>query len=643
MKKELSKIICIACILLYAYTAHAQTLEEISAKFDGRPAVIQNYTRSVEISMRSGQPFAETKTEIEILALDEKANGMYNRYKVFHSSFSEMHDLDAYTKVPDGKKFRTFKVSDFKTQNSRDNSVFYDDVKETSFDFPSLVKGAVAHVSYSQDYKDVHLLSPFYCITYLPVLHENFSVSYPSDMEIKYSIKNDDNKIVKVAEDNKGRQHTVTFTAENVDTRDRFGNAPAYAYFEPHIIVQLASYKDDDGKTVNFLGNLDDLYQWNYAFLSKMDNSANAQLKHLADSLTNGITSEEEKARRIYQWVQSNIKYVAFEDGLEGFIPRPANLVCTRKFGDCKDMSSALTTLLQLAGLKAYFTWIGTRDIPYDYTDVSLPIVDNHMICTVNINGKWIFLDGTDPNCIFGLPSSAIQSKQALVAISDKEYKVLRVPEVEQEKNTIVDSTFISITGSGIKGSSSVYYNGYWGNDVYNRLMFSDANDTKNYVKQRMGKASNKFILGDYTISKISNDDKLINIKAGFEVPDYSKKVADELFINMNLEKFFTTEIIDTAKRKVAVENEYKYVIKQYTILDVPEDYKISYVPKDYSYSTDNFGFAIKYTQQQNKIIATQEIRNNYLMMPPKDFTVWNTALKQLFTQYKEQVVLEKK
>jgi hypothetical protein len=48
--------------------------------------------------------------------------------------------------------------------------------------------------------------------------------------------------------------------------------------------------------------------------------------------------------------------------------------------------------------------------------------------------------------------------------------------------------------------------------------------ETKDYVKYRMGKASKKFILGNYNISKLSNTDKEVNIHADFEVPDYSKK-----------------------------------------------------------------------------------------------------------------------
>src|SRR6185369_12627115 len=160
------------------------------------------------------------------------------------------------------------------------------------------------------------------------------------------------------------------------------------------------------------------------AFISKLENTKDETLKQLADSLIANVNTPREKATKIYQWVQANIKYIAFEDGLEGFVPRRAIDIYNHRFGDCKDMASILTALLQLSGLKAYFTWIGTRDIPYDYTDVPLPICDNHMIAALDVDTEWIFLDATDPNCIFGLPSSMIQGKQALISISKDDYKI---------------------------------------------------------------------------------------------------------------------------------------------------------------------------------------------------------------------------
>ena len=621
----------------------AQTVDELAAKYPNAYAVMLTHNRNLKITLENNAPYAEIQEQIVMAVLDDKANGSYNRYKVYHGTFNEIKDIEAYTKVPDGNGFKKLKVTDMHTESAASEGVFYDDVKATSFDFPSISKGALAYVNYTETFSDPHLLSPFYCVSYMPVVNETYTVTFPSDMAVKYTIKNNENNLVTVKEDNKGNTHSYTFTASGMKAAERFGDAPASDYYEPHIIIQIASYKNSNGETIKYLGNVDDLYKWDFDFIKNLDNTNDVQLKKLADSLTNGIISETEKAKKIYNWVQQNIKYVAFEDGLEGFIPRRAAVICSRRFGDCKDMSSLLTALLQLAGINAYFTWIGTRDIPYDYTDVPLPITDNHMIATANINNQWVFLDGTDPNGIYGFPTEFIQGKQALVSIADNNYKILRVPEVEAEKNLITDSTFITLDENGIKGNSSVYYNGYFGSDISNALLYKDASETKDYVKYRMGKASNKFILDDYSIHTINPQTRQVNIHANFQVPGYSKKIGDEVYINLNLEKFFANNsIIDTSKRKISIENDFKFIITQYAILTVPENYKVSYVPKNFQYNDDVLGFTIQYTQTQNKIIAMQQWQNKTLMQQPKDFDRWNKAIKQILTEYKEQVVLQK-
>lgn len=642
----LRKVVSVCTVFAVLMTVvHAQSVDEVQQRLPGENAVMLTSNRDVRFFLKDGEPVAETKVQTELLALTDKANGLYNRYKIFQSSFEEIKDIEAYTKVPDGSRYKKLKITDIVKQASPTNSIFYDDMKELAFDFPSLLKGAVGTVTHTEYLKDAHLVTPFYFTSYLPVVNAKCTVTFPEGMDVKYIIKNDDDKKVQVNEVKKGRQTVYEFTASYTKPKDRFGDGPPRSHFEPHVIFYVASYTNDKGSKVNYLSSVGDLYKWNYSFLKNVNTASSPALKHLADSLTQGATTDKEKAKHIYNWVQENIKYVAFENGLEGFIPRQAADVCNKRYGDCKDMASLLTELLKEAGLKAYFTWIGTRDIPYNYSEVPLPLTDNHMISTVKLGDDYVFLDGTDPNCIFGFPSEGIQGKQAMVSIDDNNYKLLIVPVLPADKNTMVDSTFISISDNGIKGMSSVYYNGYFGVDAYNSLLWRDTDDTRDYVKSHLSKGSNKFILDDYSVNKVSPADKVLNLKANFEVPDYSKKIADELYINLNLDldKHNLTSIIDTAKRKVAVDNDFRFNLKNYTILELPKGFEVSYVPENYHFKNDLYTFNINYTVQGDKIIASREFKSDCIMLQPKDFTKWNETVKEVIKQSKKQLVLKKK
>ncbi len=632
----------LAAIAFMSSASLAQTPDEIRKQFPNEELVYYNYSHELKLSVKNDVPVAESRFEKDLLILSEKNAALYNRQAVYHSTYNELTSLEAYTRVPDGNQYKKVKVNGQKTTNSPSNSVFYDDIKETSFDFLSLTRDAVGHVEYTQFHKDAHLLTPFYLPGGIPIVEAVFSLVVPNDISIKYVVKNDPGGILQFSEEKKRKETIYRWSVKNLKSPDHYGDAPSGRYFEPHVIVYVTSFENKEGRQ-NFLSTLDDLYKWNISFTKELNKTADDNLKKIVDSLIVGKTTEKEKAKTIYRWVQHNIKYVAFEDGLEGFRPRQAADVCSKRYGDCKDMSSIITQMLRMANIKAYYTWIGTRSLPYDYSDLPLPLVDNHMISVAAIDGRWYFLDGTNPYSKLELPPYSIQDKEALIALNDKEYKVLKVPVAEADDNLIVDSTFISITETGVKGVEKVDYHGYFGEGVYNALMYRDDKETKIYVNAKMGKASNKFILGNYTIKKTDPDENIINITADFEVPGYSKKTGNEYYINLNLEKLFDMQVIDTTKRKVPVENAYKYSIKQYHILEIPVGYTVSYKPDNFRFSNDFVDLSISYEIKNGKITAVQEFKNKKLMLQPSDFTEWNRAVKAAQPQYKETVVLERK
>lgn len=636
---KLTLLIGFLCII---NVAKSQQVEEIAAKFPNALAAFTNVSREVKIVNKDGGLYIETTDEKELILLSDKASGIYNNGRVYHGSFDEVKLIEAYTKVPDGNKFKKIKVTEFKTESSKSNSIFYDDSKETVFDFPSTTQGSICYQKSIIAEKDIHLLTPFYFSNYLPVVQTNFTIEYPSNVNLKYIVKNNDAKKINVIEDVKGRTKKLTFYAANLEDRDYYSNAPGISYNEPHVIFYIASYIADEDKKVTVLETIDDFYKWNYSHLKTVNKESSAELKQLTDSITKNAKTSIEKAKNIFSWVQHNIKYVAFEAGLEGFVPRQAKDVCNKKYGDCKDMASLLTVMLNYANINAHYTWIGTRDIAYDYNDVHLPITDNHMICAANIEGKWIFLDATDPHCIFGMPTHGIQNKQALIAIDDEKYVIERVPIIDYKANEVIDTTSILLNANNIKGSITLHFTGYCGSDTYNYLSYKDEIQTKDFVKARVSKGNNKFLMNNYTLNKYDENNKKLSINASFEIPGYAKQIGDEYYINLNLDKLQNNTQIDTSKRKVDVEYDYKYNWRQYTILNIPEGYEISYLPKNYSSNTQDFGMTITYEKKGNQIHLSQQFISNTLLFEVKKFSNWNKTVKELNSQYKEQVVLKK-
>ena len=262
-------------------------------------------------------------------------------------------------------------------------------------------------------------------------------------------------------------------------------------YFIPHIIYYIKSY-EKDGKKEELLGTPEKLYQWYYSLIKDINKTDETALKNKTLELIKDKNTDFEKAKVIYQWVQQNIHYVAFEDGMGGFIPREASDVFQKLYGDCKDMANILNQMLQYAQLDSNLTWIGTRSKPYKYEEVPTPQVDNHMITNVVIDGKSYFLDATDKFCPFTFPSAMIQGKEALIGKSEKEFKLEMVPKVETSQNKTIISMKLNLENNNIVGDANTMVSGLKKSYLLNSL--SAYNQKENEIWKNIITANNQKI-----------------------------------------------------------------------------------------------------------------------------------------------------
>ncbi len=640
MKNKIGHIFCLALLALFSQTqiVAAQSLDDLRKQYPDEKAVFLNRVFSYDITLKEDKPCVESHETQQLAFLTQNAAAYMSGYSFSHSSFHQLVSYNAFTRSADGK---TLRVSNFKTSTSKQSFVFYDDVKETSFNFPAVEAGAVGSLDVTWHNTDPHLLSPYYFTSYIPVANSELQVTVANDIVLKYYKLGLDTGQIKVTV-NKGRKSTLyTFVYKHCPADQHYDDAPSYAWYSPHVVFCIEKYKDKSGNTISYMANADDLYNLNFSYVKSGNAMIDPSLKHLTDSITTQVKTPEEKARNIYKWVQHNIKYVAFEDGMGGFVPRDAALVYNRRFGDCKDMSSILKQMMNLAGIPAYYTWIGTRHLPYKFSQTPLPLVSNHMICTIQLDGRYIYLDGTDPTCVFGMPSSHIQGKEAMIGINDKTYKVETVPVPDKERNLFADTTWVQVTPDGINGQIKQELRGYFASEAYGKLMYWREKDMNEHMKNEFSRGTNRFKLDTFFIDRTANNNQIV-LKANFSLPGYGKKIDDEYYLNLNLFRFFENQKIDFPKRATPIEQDFKFIKKYVTILELPKGYKINYLPKGNTFRNSACGISINYEQKGNKIILTQEYDNNDLLLTADKFDAWNKALDNLFAMYKETLSFSK-
>lgn len=618
----------------------SDTFRALKVKYPEEQAVYNKYYEDLDISVVADSIVVKSRHYKEMVHLGDQSS-MFAKDNIYSSMFYQVDNIKASTLIPHKKKYKSLEVKEFKETFDKNSQVFYDDTKIINFIYPAVEPGVHTVLAYQETITDPRFIGSFLFNSYLPVVHGRYTITLDKGIEVDLKLLHDPQQMVKVKTEKVGSRTRHVYEVFDREKIKRESKTPNPRYYTTHLNLIVRAFTDSKGEQRKVLSSSDDLYGWYRTFIKDLKYQQSEPIKAVVESILEESDTEEEKVKKIFYWVQNNIKYIAFEDGMRGLIPHNGAYVYEKRFGDCKDMASILVNMMQHAGIEAYFTWIGTRDIPYAYSDTPSPLVDNHMIATYVRNGRYYFLDATAQYAPFEFPSSMIQGKEALIALNDSAYQIRKVPEIGRENSVMRDTSYFRMEEGIIKGSGHLSLSGYA--KLFNayRLIKTDEKQVKDYLTRLLSRGSNKFFLDRYKIENLQDLDKPILLDYAFSVADYYKEVGDELYFNMNMDKSFNGDFIDK-KRELPIENNFKYTNQSVAVFEIPENYKIGYLPEDNSFSNDVFGYSIRYKPENGKITMHKEFYVNYLLLQPEKFPEYNEAIKKLSDAYSETIILKR-
>ena len=167
--------------------------------------------------------------------------------------------------------------------------------------------------------------------------------------------------------------------------------------------------------------------QW-YAKLQGERMTVDDSVRKKAQELTKGADTPTEKARRLYDFVARNVRYVSISLGVGRYQPHSASDVLQNGYGDCKDKHTLFSALLRAEGIQSYPVMIhSTRKLD---VDVPSPAQFDHVITAARLGtGTGLtWLDTTPEVTPFGLILYQLRNKQAVVASEDSDGGLQRTP-----------------------------------------------------------------------------------------------------------------------------------------------------------------------------------------------------------------------
>lgn len=551
---------------------------------------------------------------------------------LFYDEESEIGPMNCYNDLARKKIIPT--CGDY-----QDDDIFYTDEKVCIYKEQFGTRGMRPRFEYYKTYKDAKYLAKIFFNDTHPIINKEIKIIVPNwlDIELRefnfetYSIE----KTINTSKDKRSKEYT--FRVNNILSLKSENNSPGECKVYPHIVIVYKKFTDEQ-ITYKLFEATADLYAW-YKNLSDQIGNNTETIAPFVEKLIEGQKTDIEKVEAIYYWIHNNIRYIAFENGIMGFKPDNAQNVFKKKYGDCKGMANLLKQMLILAGFDARLTWIGTSDLPYDYTLPSF-VVDNHMICTLFLNGKRYFLDGTETFIAFNDYANRIQGKQVMIEDGDK-YLIDTIPSFSKERNIQENIARLSLEGNILKVDAKKIFNG---EDKTNLLWAyaSVKTDDKNVALQQYIISKNKNIkLLNFSTPDFNNRQIPLVFDYQFELSNNVTMVGNEIYVIIDFEKEFQKLEFDSTRI-----NDYEFnnkiLICSKSELIIPDGYKVDYTPTSLKKVHKDFTFDLKYTIEGDKIYYFKTISIDNAIIRKSDFKTWNANMTEIKKFYNESIVLIK-
>lgn len=634
--------ICFYLVLVFiSRLAFAQPDEEfrkLKELYPNNEVVMVSLVKTIDISMKNDDFVIKYDQYEERIYLNDNAKH-YDKSSIFMSDIFDLKKYEAYTLSPEPKKYKKYKVDRFTLSDLSQGNIFYDDSKELNYSFPLLTKGAKTVEILKYELKEPYFLPIFSVSPYMPYQNVEFKITVDDKIELEIlELLFSEQEGLILNEEKKSGRTTKTYTFSRSKPVKYERNAPSHLYMSPKILMRIKTFQTKNGSK-NLLSTLDDLHEW-YCKTISPSMVESDEITMLADTITHGMSDTLEMASAIFNWVQKNIKYIAIEDGERGIVPEKAKEVYFHRYGDCKGMSNLAYHLMRSKGIDARLAWVGTRSLPFKYTEVPTPNVDNHMICALVYKNEVILLDGTHSFLPFGMPSPFIQGKEVLVNGKDcKSYQIEVAKIVPANLNQTLDSCFVQISGRDLVGRGKAIYTGFSAMEVRELLTDRNSKDRLKIFREVLLRGNNKFTLDSFQLEKLDNINEPLVLNYYFKIPDYVIINKNESYINLNLDR---TDLPGKfpKTREVAYEKRFSDSESNVVVLELLENQKVTTLPTAASFKKGNLKFENSYSNLNNSIYRKHYFEHDALILETKDFEEWNQAVEEIIKNYNQQLVI---
>lgn len=204
--------------------------------------------------------------------------------------------------------------------------------------------------------------------------------------------------------------------------------------------------------------------------------SVSADQLAVIEQITQKNQSPKEKILAALRFVQNEIRYLGIEIGSRSHKPHAPDTVLKQRFGDCKDKSVLLVSLLQAMGIDASPVLVHNRFGEQLHKALPTPRAFNHVITQVRLNDKVYWLDPTRTYQAGSLDTLFQADYGFGLVISDESSDLVNISEdITYTHSKVVEESYdISSPENTATYNINTHFGYYYADDT--RRFFSESN-----------------------------------------------------------------------------------------------------------------------------------------------------------------------
>ena len=355
----------------------------------------------------------------------------------------------------------------------------------------------------------------------------------------------------------------------------------------------------------------------------------------VARRLVRDVDDVRSKVETISRYVQKELHYEAIEFGRRAYVPKPARETLRDRYGDCKDHSVLLYSMLNAVDIPARLALVNINQ----QVIADMPNIDqfDHMIVSVPLEGGRLFIDATDKDLRLGhTPPRYMAGNFALVL--DDSSALLPIPEFSVGDSALSVEREIERTESNeLRVTEIGVFSGHQAADLRGQLREIETSEMLGTMQRWVADRYSDAIVVDAFVDNVFEADSELVVELQYRLP-----IDDESF---RMPGFFEATYLDYDRlpdRRFGFELQVPFSVSTVTTVKQPSSAKVRVAAAKADADESRFGaWRRKIDDVNGSLVLKLDYTSGQAEFAPEEYGEFAEFHRKLVGSIEQPMVIE--